>query len=85
MNTCATQGALIEKETDMKTKHNIDIAEYLKTRPHTFVSGFIDSLYSKLPRAPGYNKQDYYDGYADGSFYKDELSGVSPFCIIRRV
>ena len=64
---------------------NIDIAEYLKQKTSTFVSGFMDALYSKQPKSPMFNREEYVEGYADGAQYKDELNGTAPSTLIRRI
>lgn len=51
-----------------------NIGEYLKQQTSTFVSGFLDGLYSEEPKPPLLNRHEYIEGYADGAQYKDELS-----------
>jgi len=63
----------------------VDIAEYLKQKTHTFVSGFMDGLYSEPPKSPMFNREEYVEGYADGAQYKDELNGTAPSTLIRRI
>ena len=66
----------------MKTVHN-NIQPWLRKQHSEFVRGFLDGLYSHLPKSGIFNRQEYIDGYADGSQYKAELQGISIMCWIR--
>jgi len=55
-----------------------DIGEYLKAQHSEFVTGFLAALYDKLEEPGPFNKDEYADGYKEGTQYRNKLEEGMP-------
>ena len=67
-----------------KTFHP-NIQPYLAEQTSIWLDGFCDAVWYNRPKAPAFNRDEYIEGYADGSMYHAEMSGIAVSTKLRRV